>query len=413
MFAAFCFGRLRGAGGWMRGRAGLLLCLLVLPVAASAVPFTFDARSLGMGGVSVATADLSTAPWANPSMLTRQKLGDQFSLLVGLGAFIRDDDDLIGDIKDFQDADDARREARDAGDTQGEARAILDMALTVRRVENKVIAPEATLLFSMGMARDGVSVAFSARSDIVAGGTMTDLSCDLISPDCNPEELISEDFNILNVEGVQANEFGLAVARDFDIFGRRVSFGIKPKFVDLSAFTFRESIITIQTAGDYWDEEDEDFDIGNLATVDLGFAVDLNDSWLLGLSVRNLLTDEFDLGDQTLDFNTETTLGLAYNSRVLTVGIDYDLGENDPLLANDSFDSLKSQLLEIGVEYRPSDFIALRAGMARNMASGIPDGARDIHYAFGLGLRYGFNFDVSAIASDHSVGLLLQAGFRF
>ena len=69
-----------------------------------------------MGGVAVATADLSTAPWANPSLLSRQELGDKFSLLIGLGAFVRDDEDLIGDIDDFQDADDAREDAQDAGD---------------------------------------------------------------------------------------------------------------------------------------------------------------------------------------------------------------------------------------------------------------------------------------------------------
>ena len=62
-----------------------------------AIPFTFEGRSLGMGGVSVATADLATAAWANPAMLTNQRPNDDFSLLIGVGAFVRDEEDLRTD----------------------------------------------------------------------------------------------------------------------------------------------------------------------------------------------------------------------------------------------------------------------------------------------------------------------------
>ena len=39
---------------------------------ADAVPFSVEARSLGMGNVRVATADIATAPFANPGMLSFQ-----------------------------------------------------------------------------------------------------------------------------------------------------------------------------------------------------------------------------------------------------------------------------------------------------------------------------------------------------
>ncbi len=79
-----------------------IIALSVLSQSLHAVPFSFDGRSLGMGGVSVATADLATASWANPAMLTNQRPSDDFSLLIGVGAFLRDDEDLISDIDDFQ-----------------------------------------------------------------------------------------------------------------------------------------------------------------------------------------------------------------------------------------------------------------------------------------------------------------------
>ena len=55
-----------------------------------AIPFTFEGRSLGMGGVGVATANLATAAWANPAMLTNQPKNSDWSLLIGLGAFVRE-----------------------------------------------------------------------------------------------------------------------------------------------------------------------------------------------------------------------------------------------------------------------------------------------------------------------------------
>ena len=46
------------------------LVLAGVSSAASSAPFTFDARSLAMGGAATANATLQNAAWANPSMLT-------------------------------------------------------------------------------------------------------------------------------------------------------------------------------------------------------------------------------------------------------------------------------------------------------------------------------------------------------
>ena len=101
-----------------------VITLSVLSQSVTAIPFALEGRSLAMGGVSVATADLATAAWANPAMLTNQRPGDQFSLLIGGGALLRDDDDLIIDIDNFQAADNRRNIAIRAGDATGEIQAI-------------------------------------------------------------------------------------------------------------------------------------------------------------------------------------------------------------------------------------------------------------------------------------------------
>lgn len=390
-----------------------VIALSVLTQTAHAIPFSFDGRSLGMGGVSVATADLATAAWANPAMLTNQRPDDSFSLLIGVGAFVRDNDDLISDVEDFQDADDRRTAAENSGDTSGEVRALADMRLIVRGIEGKIIAPEVTGLLAMGMAFDSFAMAVSIRSDAIAGSTVTNLSCDLTEPGCNPNDILSDQFNILNIEGVLATEFAVSFAKDFELFDQKVSIGIKPKIVDLQAFSYEEAILTASAGFDNVLDEENKVDLGTFSTIDLGLAMDLTNSIRLGLNFRNLINDEFDIGGQTLNFDTGARIGIAYYDRFVTLAVDYDLIENEALLANDSFDGLKTQFIAAGAEFNVFDFAQLRIGAAKNLADGISSGAKNTVYTAGVGLWLGFNLDVAVNFTDNSVGGFIQTGFRF
>lgn len=387
-------------------RVLLVLASFLSTHIAHAVPFTFEARSLGMGGVSTATADLATAAWANPAMLTNQRPGDDFSLLIGVGAFLRDDDDLITDVKDFQAADDRRTAAVNAGDNTAEAQAIADMQTIINGIEGKVIAPEVTGLAAVGMALDRFAMAISLRGDVIAGGTV-------INTSSNPAEIVDENFNILNIEGVLATELGVSFAKDFWYADRKWSIGIKPKIVDLQAFTLKEAIINASAGFDNVNKEDNKVDIGTLTTFDLGFAVDLSRSWRAGLSVRNLIPDSFDVKGQTLNFDTEARVGVSYRNSLLTVAMDYDLFENDPLLADSSFDGLKTQIIAVGAEFNAFDFAQLRVGANKNLASGVSGNAKDTTLTAGIGFWLGFNLDVAATLRDNSLGGFVQAGFRF
>ncbi|MFV2004379.1 MAG: conjugal transfer protein TraF [Gammaproteobacteria bacterium] len=382
------------------------IALSVLSQSVSAIPFSFEARSLGMGGVSVATADLATAAWANPAMLTNQRPDDDFSLLVGAGAFLRDDDDLITDIKDFQSADDRRTNAIDAGDISGTTKALLDMGAILRRLEGKVIAPEVTGVAAMGMAFDSFAMAVSIRGDVIAGGTVTDIST-------NPAEIVSDQFNILNIEGVLATEIGVSLAKDFWVSNKKLSVGIKPKIVDLQAFTLREAIINASAGFNNINKEDNKVDLGTFTTFDLGFAVDLSKSFRLGLNIRNLISDSFNVKGQTLNFDTEARIGAAYRNRLLTVAVDYDLIENEPLLANQSFNGLKTRFIAVGAEFNAFDFAQLRVGASKNLASGIPGNAKDTTLTGGIGFWLGFNLDMAVTFRDNSLGGFVQTGFRF
>jgi hypothetical protein len=378
-----------------------------------AVPFTFEARSLGMGSVATATANLATAAWANPAMLTNQPVEDDWSLLIGIGAFVRDDDELLDDIDDFQDADESREAAIDAGDPAGALQSTVEMRQIIAGIEDKAIAPEATALIAMGVAFESFAMAVSVRADAIAGGAVTNISCSLIESGCDPGEIFSEEFNILNVDGVLATEIGVSFAKDFQVWDRKLSIGVKPKIVELDVFTSSESILTVDTDNDYAEDQDNKESLDSFETIDVGLAMDLSDSVRLGLNVRNLITDDFEVFDQTLNFDTETRLGIAYYNKFLTVAADLDLTENEPLLPNETFAGLRTQYLAIGAEFNAFDYLKFRLGVRKNVASDISSSAEDPVYTAGIGLWFGFNIDIAAIANDHTAGAFLQTGFQF
>ena len=109
------------------------LCAVAATIAAFsntaiAAQFAIEGRSMGMGNVSVATADIATAAFGNPSMLANQRADDDFSLLIGLGGMINDDGKMLDDIDDFQ--------AADANND------LAGMATAINNMNGKVIAPE-------------------------------------------------------------------------------------------------------------------------------------------------------------------------------------------------------------------------------------------------------------------------------
>ena len=116
---------------------------------------------------------------------------------------------------------------------------------------------------------------------------------------------------------------------------------------------------------------------------------------------------------QTLNFDTEATIGIAYRNRLLTVAMDYELIENEPLLANPTFDGLKTQFIVIGAEFNTFDVAQLRIGADRNLASNISDGAKDTTLTAGVGFWLGFNLDIAATFRDNSIGGFVQTGFIF
>lgn len=377
--------------------------LAFLSGSADAVPFSVEARSLGMGNARVATADIATAPFANPGMLSFQPSREDFSLLLGVGAFLSDNDGLVDKIDEFQSAYDAAQTGN-----LSEAQRAVDIA---QSMSGDVIAPETTLAFSTGFSGEKWAFAFSARADAIAAGTVTDISQTV-------GELNDPNKNILELEGVLTTELGVSIARNFRVFGQKIAVGLKPKYVTVDNAYFRESITTVGTdVGDLLNDNNV-MDLGDYTTLDIGLVMGLTKHTQIGLLATNLVSHKINFvnasgNPATLSFDTQARLGIAYRTDLLTIGVDLDLIDNDALLTSQNFQALKSQNISLGGEFNLFDFMQLRVGAQKNLADGIPDAAKDNLYTAGVGFWFGFNLDLAVVSQNDSLGAFLQTGFRF
>ncbi len=383
----------------MRHYKRILSAAVLVAVAGSAdaASSSIEARSLGMGNVRVATADIATAPFANPGMLAYQPSREDFSLLIGVGAFLNDNDNLVDKIDDFQTA----YENGQAGDPNEALRA-LDIA---QSMPGDVIAPDASAMLSTGFSAEKWAFAVSARADAVAAGTVIT---------SNPVDATQYD---LVLEGALTSELGVSLARNFRLFGQKAAIGFKPKYVKVDNVYVRESIITVDTGlGDLINDSTKD--LGDYTSLDIGFVMGLTEHTQIGLVATNLVSHKINYIDATgnratLSFDTQARFGAAYRNQFLTLGADIDLIENDALLTSANFQALKSQFVSVGGEFNAFDFMQLRIGAQKNIANGISDAAKETLYTAGVGLWFGFSLDAAVIVQNDSVGGFLQTGFRF
>jgi hypothetical protein len=159
-------------------------------------------------------------------------------------------------------------------------------------------------------------------------------------------------------------------------------------------------------------------DLGDYTTLDVGLVMGLTKHTQVGLVATNLVSNKINYINSsgissTLSFDTQTRLGVAYRTDLLTLGADVDLIENDALLTSQNFQALKSQNVSVGGEFNLFDFMQLRVGAQKNIADGISDAAKEPLYTAGVGFWLGFNLDMALAAQSDSLGVFLQSGFRF
>lgn len=355
-----------------------------------ALPYGYyDARSVGMGNVSVATGGIATAALSNPGMLSVNESDDSFALLIGIGAQAIDNGDVIDLADEFQ--------ALEA-DTQStnptvQAAAIQQQINILNELKGTGVVLGATPNIAFVSTGENFTWGITARANAVVSAIVTDVDTSIIDPKANIASL-----------GVLTTELGIPLGTDVSFAGLQVSFGVIPKIVQVDAIDYKFDLVN-DDIDNIADRDSED--LGNFTTLDAGITVNVIDTVRVGLVAKNLIeeTKTTSLGTE-INFDTHLRAGAAFDAGFMTLAADMDLTEIESVAGENP-----SQSLSVGLEFDTFDIVQIRAGYQTNMASGAKD--PDL-FSVGLGLWLGFHVDVALVAGeDSSFGAFAQTGFRF
>ncbi|HEY9200355.1 MAG TPA: conjugal transfer protein TraF [Gammaproteobacteria bacterium] len=372
-------------------KRGLLFAGLLLAgvTQVQAMPYGYyDARSVAMGNVSVATGGITTAALSNPGMLTVNENDDTFALLFpAIGVQAVDDGDVIDSIDEFQEIEDQM--VQTTADRQRQVEILQGLENSSLMLG---VTPNAAVLYSGDNYTWGVSL----RANATASVSVTDIQDNFVNPDATVEAI-----------GVMTTEIGLPIGTDFSLAGMQLSVGIMPKMVNVDGISYSRSI----SDADVEDAFDEETDLGSFTTLDAGVVLNVLDSVRVGLVAKNLLEETKTITanvNTPLDINFDRHLraGVAFDGGFFTLAADMDLTEIEPV----GFES-PSKMFSVGAELNTFEVFQLRAGYQSNMASGSND--PDL-LSLGVGLWLGFHLDAAVVVGDDSsFGGFIQTGFRF
>ncbi len=352
-----------------------------------ALPYGFfDARSVAMGNVSMATGSITTAALSNPGMLMVNESNDDFALLLpAIGAQIIDDGDVVDKLDEFQ----ALLNSTNPND-------LLRMQEILVSVEDSsvigAVIPNAAFVSSGENFTWGVTY----RGNAVVSATVVDL-VDVSPPGPNPD-------GTLKALGVTIQEVGVPMGTAFSVGGMQLSLGVTPRYVKVKVREYSE-LLSVADINDVKNTTTED--LGSFTTVDAGVTLNLIDTFRIGLVAKNLIeeTKITSIG-RTINFKTHLRAGAAIDLGMLTLAADMDLTERDPIAGENP-----SKSFSLGAEIDAFDTVQLRAGYQTNLASGATD--PDL-LSVGAGIWLGFNLDIAAvIGEDSSYGAFIQTGFHF
>ncbi|ELJ5854484.1 conjugal transfer protein TraF [Enterobacter kobei] len=337
-----------------------------------------EARSDAMGGTGVAAGSYGSAVLINPALLAKAKPDDDITVILpSIGAQISDKDNLRDKIDDISDDVSQYRNtleninlidlfnptsqaSRDVSAAAG------DLADQLDSLKGKTASGKAGAGIAVSIPNDVLSVAFVAKanararvSSYIDQGDIDKLRLVEDAPvtalGINPNDLKSKGFGRAAI----VSDYGVAVARQFDISGIPVSVGITPKLQKTWLYNYTVSIYNFDS-GDINSSRYRNDDTG--FNVDAGLAADFGDSWTVGLTGQNLFSRDIDTKEvdgvrDTYQISPLVTAGAAWHNDLVTLTADGDLTETKGFKSEDT-----SQYVGVGAEVTPLSWLAVRAG---------------------------------------------------
>ena len=404
--------------------AALLISLIFTSFSSIAGGSYFDARNDAMGGTGVASSNDTTAPLANPALLTKGRVEDHVSVMLpSVGVQLTDKNKMVDKIDDVTDSVNRYRDVFkdfdiiDLINNYSSIRSASgDLANQLRDLRDNKADGTAGAAIVVAVPNETLPFAFVAK----AYGT-AHLHTDVAQSDIDYLDAVADGSRIpfpgdqyllrSSATGVAAivADYGIAVAHEFMLGDQPVSLGITPKLQQTWLYNYRASVYNFdkdRVTNSEYRTNDTGFNL------DVGLSTELGTNWTLGLSAQNLISRDIDTKEvngyrDTYQIRPLVTAGAAWHTEKLTASLDVDATRTRRFASQDD-----TQYAGVGVEYRVLSWLQLRGGYHADMKSNDTD---VVSAGFGLSpFNNRIHLDLAGtVGDDDTWGAMAQLGFSF
>ncbi|MBL0710092.1 MAG: conjugal transfer protein TraF, partial [Colwellia sp.] len=244
---------------------------------------SFDARSTGMGGIGVSSADYLTAAFHNPALVAKFNEDDDVGLLLPyIGAQAQDPEELVDQLDDFSDLYDKY----DESDNPIYLPKIIE---SLEEMQGDTTYLQAGVGGSIAIPNTVLSV--SVYTKAYADGFIV---ADIHDNDLNYLSYVDPNYDLQSQAvglGVSIVEAGVAMAKSFKFDTDTLYIGVTPKYQNVTTINYVVSV------DDYdFDDVDDDryqTDESNV-NVDIGVAYAMGENFVFGFVGKNLIEQSYD-----------------------------------------------------------------------------------------------------------------------
>lgn len=368
----------------------ITLCLVLFTHTSMAAPFgMFDARTMAMGGVGVATGS-QYAAFNNPALLsTADEIHEWFMLIPTVSEQFSDPDNVEDSLTAFQQAADTLDSTNNPG-TQAAVQQQLDAldGTQYSTSSNKAIMLAIPSRILSGAAFFNVYEASTAKP-VIGVDTLT-------TTPPNYDSFLAQ-------RGLRVVENGVAASKVIDVESGwlvNMAIGFNVKFLLVEGYGYSEPLRTADVEIERTGNKS-----GSQFAFDLGMHKEFG-VWNIGLVAKNIVPGNYKYGSSGDEFKIEPQLraGFAYKRRHSVLELDIDLLENKQVGFNEP-----SQIGALGWEWQVWEWLALRAGYNQNLT-----GNEAAYGSGGIGLNIsGLQIDIAALSGDEGEGVSAQLGLQF
>ncbi len=423
-------------------RPSQIICLLALNVGLAckgvyAIDYgIYDARSLAMGGASVASGTGQHAQFSNPALLstyvgkeenTRNGRVYLPTVVAQASSSVEDtldvvdlelDDEINSAVVAFNTAPNAQNASTVATATQN-----LQTALT--NLGSQDLDGDAFVGFSVSEPgdREGGSFYFGFRvigdgrstitqedldvlqsyidsmNSIIAGAAPGALNPSLFDADGN---LISPQDTVTSsalVSSLAIAEWGVSFSKEFEFLGQYIALGATPKI--MRAEVYSENLTYANADLNYSEDKRNQFTVN----LDIGAVWMIGEHFRLALASKDIAPKSFEGANGLIvETKARSRFGAAFVQKYISLGLDIDLQKNESLSG-----LLSTQDAALGMELSPLRWLDLRAGYRHDL-----EGVREDVLSAGLGFHTGrFVADLAFSTGSDRDGVGVQLGWTF